>query len=226
MTLSCRKKGCLPHLSQGVRRTLRLLRYEFKIQRMHRASVKKTHALYHGKSDLRLNLGCGSHPKAGWVNIDLSQQADLNLDLRESLPFEDGSTSFIYSEHFFEHLEYPRQTTFFLKECFRVLAPNGRLSLGVPDSEWPIKAYSEDSKGYFELARTIFHPKWCNTRMHHLNFHFRQGNEHKYAYDEETLILILRKQGFQSVSRREFLSELDSSSRSVGTLYVEAKRPC
>jgi hypothetical protein len=28
------------------------------------------------------NCGCGAHVKAGWINIDLDERADLQLDLR------------------------------------------------------------------------------------------------------------------------------------------------
>jgi hypothetical protein len=45
------------------------------------------------------NLGSGFHPKIDWVNVDLIDEADLQLDLRERLPFDDGSVSDIYSEH-------------------------------------------------------------------------------------------------------------------------------
>jgi predicted SAM-dependent methyltransferase len=66
--------------------------------------------------------------KAGWINIDIDERADLQLDLRANLPFPDNSVSFIYSEHFFEHLEYPRDTSTFLKESLRVLIPKGSRS--------------------------------------------------------------------------------------------------
>ena len=35
--------------------------------------------------------------------------------------------------------------------------------------------------------QSIWHPAWCTTRLEHINFHFRQGGEHKFAYDFETL---------------------------------------
>jgi predicted SAM-dependent methyltransferase len=182
--------------------------------------------------DVKLNLGCGPCIKPGWINVDSwSAGADLQLDLRESLPFPDGCASFIHSEHFFEHLEYPFPARTFLLECCRILKLGGILSLGVPDTEWPMVCYATGERAYFDWVRK-FDPSWCNTRMHNLNYHFRQGKEHKYAYDLETLKQILEETGFIQIERRCFDPELDSRARMVewlpwktAGLYVFAYKP-
>jgi len=61
--------------------------------------------------------------------------------------------------------------------------------------------------------------------MHNLNYHFRQGKKHKYAYDFETLAQILSRAGFVSVVRRSFDPALDDEKRKLGTLYVDASKP-
>jgi hypothetical protein len=55
-------------------------------------------------------------------------------------------------------------------------------------------------------------------------FHFRQGDEHKYAYDEETLLELTNEFGFTEGRRREFDQSLDLESRR-GSLYVVALKP-
>lgn len=210
--------------SQGFRRSLRVARYEWRLQRMHRQAVRKARA-YSRQTDLKLNLGCGKNHKPGWIGIDRDPSADLQLDLREDLPFADNSAAVIYSEHFFEHLQYPKEASHFLRECLRILKPGGVLHVGVPDTEWPVKAYSVDTEDYFKTAKELFHPKWCDTKMHHLNFHFRQGDEHKYAYDEETLSSVLTRHGFVSIRRRSFDAQLDTPSRGIGTLYMQCTAP-
>lgn len=212
------------YLSKALRRELRVLRYEFRVFREHRRALRRA-ARYRGQTGLKLNVGSGEHRREGWLHLDRHAAADLPLDLREPLPFGDGSVAEIYSEHFFEHLDYPKQATAFLKQCRRVLEAGGLLTLGVPDTEWPLLAYAEKADGYFEVARAQFHPPWCTTRLHHLNFHFRQGDEHKYAYDFETLKAVLERAGFQSIGRRDFDSSQDSESRRLGTLYVTARNP-
>lgn len=169
-----------------------------------------------------MNIGCGSNLKLGWINIDLFDKADLQLDLREPLPFAAESVQQIYSEHFFEHLEYPGQALDFLKESLRILQPKGLFSIVVPDTEWPLKSYANQDEEYFFIARKLWHPVWCNTRMHNLNYHFRQGREHKYAYDFETLSQILSEIGFVSILRRSFNPAIDDESRRIGSLYVDA----
>jgi len=207
----------------GVLSAARKLRDEMRIMNTHRKSLRKARRLSAG--GLRLNCGCGPNVKEGWINIDgFAPTADLQLDLRRPLPFPPGAAAIIYSEHFFEHLEYPLETGAFLTESLRVLQPGGLFRVGVPDTEWPIIAYATGDARYFRLANERWHPRWCDTRMHNINYHFRQGTEHKYAYDYETLAKVLIQAGFSSVTRSEFDPAFDSESRRVGTLYVEARK--
>src|SRR5437016_9995379 len=174
------------------------------------------------------NLDAATMLKPGWVNIDLSPKADLQLDLRKNLPFADGSCECTYSEHFFEHLDYPDDALFFLRENFRVLAPGGLLTFGVPDAGSALEGYARATKG---APVTPFpgHPSWVRTRMDQINFLFRQNyicqiHQHRYAYDLETLELILADVGFSQIHQREFDPLLDSESRLNGTLYVSARK--
>jgi len=191
----------------------------------HRRGVRQSRK-FRGQKHLRLHIGCGPKLKEGWVNIDLSPQADITLDLREPLPFVDSSCSLIYSEHFLEHLDYPGSALSFLKVCHSVLEPGGLFSVGVPDTEWPIAEYAGlRTDGYFEAMKKNWHPAWCQTEMEHINYHFRQGDQHRFAYDFKTLARALTNAGFQDIQRREFDPELDSADRKLGTLYVNAYKP-
>jgi hypothetical protein len=60
---------------------------------------------YRGRHGMAMHFGCGNRIKDGWVNIDLRPEADLTLDVRERLPFPDGTFNIIYSEHFLEHFD-------------------------------------------------------------------------------------------------------------------------
>ncbi len=182
---------------------------------------------YYNRKDLKLNLASGQTKKEGFLNIDLeSKSADVNLDLRKKLPFKNGSCAEVYSEHFLEHLEYPDEANLFLSEIYRVLKPKGLVTIGVPDTEWPMRSYFEGKKSkYFSIAkRKKWHPGWYRTRIEHINFHFRQGNEHKYAYDLELLTLLLKKHKFADIRRRNFNPIKDYKFHDPGTLYVEANK--
>ena len=136
----------------------------------------------------------------------------------------DASVSYIYSEHVFEHFELHEEVAHFLSESHRVLRPGGVFDVGVPDTEWPLRAYGNPSDAYWPFSKTV-HPAWCETQMDHINYHFRQHAEHKYAWDCETLSRKLRQFGFTNIVRREYDAALDSESRKIGTLYVRASKP-
>jgi predicted SAM-dependent methyltransferase len=195
------------------------------INRRHRRSVKKLLESINGKSELRLHLGCGPNLKPDWINIDLfAPNADAQLDLREDWPFPTDSASKVYSEHVFEHFEHPVEVRHFLAETLRVLKPGGTMDIGVPDTEWPLTAYGDDSDEYWRLAKSGWHPPFCETKLDHINYHFRQEGEHKYAWDAATLTNELQKAGFVSIERRDFDPSLDLERRKLGTLYVRAKK--
>ncbi len=177
---------------------------------------------------MRLHIGCGTNLLAGWMNVDL-KQGDLRIDIRQGLPFPDGSIDLIFHEHFLEHLDYPGEATALVRESRRVLVPEGYMRIGVPDTEYTLKAYIQRNEAYFRLCRERWHPKWCTTPMESVNFHFRQSGEHKFAYDFETLAKLLAQTGFKNISRSQYRSStvpaLNIDTRNdAGTLWVECQK--
>jgi predicted SAM-dependent methyltransferase len=219
----------MPLISTGTRSAWRELRHELAIQRRHIGAVRNARRL-HGQSRLKLHLGCGPKRRAGWINIDLQKAADLQLDVREDFPFEAGTASIIYSEHFLEHLEYPTEVAHVLRESLRVLEPGGLFSVGVPDAGEVLLQYAGGELPALmqEWSRDKdlqWFPPWVwATPMHLVNFFFRQGRDHKYAYDFETLARVLKEAGFPDVTRRDFDPRSDSEDRREGTLYVDARK--
>jgi len=180
---------------------------------------------------LKLNLGCGSNDRPGWVNIDAGPNADFMLDLRRRLPFSDNSAEIIYSEHFFEHLGYPNTACFHLRECHRVLAPGGIVSLGVPHGEKYVRLYLEElASGRTDIEPPGSYAGWARSPMERLNFIFHQAYredfaEHRFAYDFQTLSKRLDEAGFVDIEQRPFDAALDSSYRKFGSLYLQARKP-
>jgi predicted SAM-dependent methyltransferase len=179
---------------------------------------------YRGQRGMAMHLGCGDRIKEGWVNIDLNPAADLTLDLRERLPFADNTFGLIYSEHFLEHLNYPRDITHLLSECYRVLEPGGIHSFGVPDGEMVLRYYIMREDADMAQAQLLENPSWCRTQMDHVNYCMRQNGEHRWYYDEETMRLLLEGVGFVEIQRREFDSKLDQEVRRVGTMYMQCRK--
>lgn len=214
--------------TNGLRDSLRNMRQEFYICLEHRKGLHHAQK-FANKTGLKLNIGCGRKVKhgggQGWINIDICSHADLKLDLREPLPFRNNSCSMIYSEHFLEHIDYPELTLSFLKECYRILEFGGIFSVGVPDTEWPILEYAGvKDEGYFPFVKKTWHPKWCKTKMEHINYHFRQDGEHLFAYDFDTLQHVLINAGFSEIRCREFNPLIDSEDRKIGTIYADATK--
>lgn len=84
---------------------------------------------------MKLNLGCGRDIRAGYINIDLHEGSgvDLIYDLSKlPWPFDSGSAEEIMMLDFLEHFPY-RDTKKILLECWRVLSPEGRVVIQVPD---------------------------------------------------------------------------------------------
>lgn len=176
----------------------------------------------------KINLGCGRHPREGYLNVDMFPGGDLTLDIRRPLPFESNCCEEILSEHCIEHLDYPDTVTNVLKECCRVLKPGGAMRFSVPDTEWPLKDYVKGPDAeYFRACREHGwgHPAYCTTRMEHINFHFRQGEEHRFAYDEESAVKLMRSAGFEEVRRVPFDPRIDSAHREIGSLFVSGRKP-
>jgi predicted SAM-dependent methyltransferase len=221
------KRFVKSRLSAGLRAALRDLKLEIYFARRHRAGVRRARGLA-SSAPQRLNLGSGFRRRAGWINVDLGDQADVTLDLRRPLPFATGSVEAIYSEHFFEHLDYggadDSEARTFLRECRRVLSPGGLLDVVVPDAAGIVEEYVRRFEQPFP-KHAWWGPNWCDTPLHCVNYVFRQGREHKYAYDEETLGRVLEQEGFVDVRRRAFDPDVDAPNHAIGSLSIHARKP-
>ena len=105
--------------------------FEIYVSMIHKIGVLKANKFLTMK-DLKVNFGCGSSLKEGFLNIDFSSAADFRLDLRRPLPLATKSCELVFTEHFIEHLNYPEEAEQFIKECFRILKPGGEMLLSVP----------------------------------------------------------------------------------------------
>jgi predicted SAM-dependent methyltransferase len=197
---------------------------EVVIRKRHLQGVFKARK-YRGRRGMAMHLGSGDRVKEAWVNIDQNRSADLTLDLRERLPFADNSFSVIYSEHFLEHLNYPRDITRLLSECYRVLEPGGILSFGLPDGEMVLRYYIMRDDADFAQAQRRWSPSWCRTQMDHVNYCMRQNGEHRWYYDEETMRLLLESIRYVEIQRRDFDPKLDQELRRIGSMYMQCRKP-
>jgi predicted SAM-dependent methyltransferase len=110
--------------------------------------IRGLHA--NGSGAPHLHLGCGPKYLSGFVNVDgnILRKRDVWLDLRNGLPFSSNSIASIYSSHVFEHF-YAEELAALLRECHRVLTPDGFLRAVVPDMASAARAYLSGDAGFF-----------------------------------------------------------------------------
>lgn len=83
-----------------------------------------------------VNIACGNSFVEDWLNFDYVSMSKsvIKADLLGRLPLADESVDVLYSSHFIEHVP-KSQVPAFLKECFRVLKPGGKIRFVCPDLE-------------------------------------------------------------------------------------------
>jgi SAM-dependent methyltransferase len=82
------------------------------------------------KNILKLNIGAGRTYIPSFVNLDISENAEIVIDISNTpLPFEDNSVDVVFSHHTLEHVE---NYLFAISEIHRVLKHGGLFYLGLP----------------------------------------------------------------------------------------------
>jgi len=91
-----------------------------------------------------VNLGCGSRFHPDWLNFDVHPVSSsvIACNLIDGVPLSDASCDAVYSAALLEHLS-PSQAESFIRECWRILKPEGILRMGVPDLEQIVRIYLE-----------------------------------------------------------------------------------
>jgi len=139
-----------------------------------------------------LHLGSGANYVPGMINVEGNPTArkDLWADLRDPLPFPDGSVHFIYCSHVLEHL-LPDAALALLREMRRLLTPSGVVRLVVPSFEHALVIAA--GKATSDWPRAFDDP-----HAQAINYLFCDG-QHKYAYSFGLLERFARDAGFRRV---------------------------
>lgn len=144
---------------------------------------------------MQLNLGCGSKPLEGFVNVDIApiDGVDVVMDLDTfPWPWEDQSVSFIKAMDIFEHVSEP---VMFMRESWRVLKPGGILDLHV--SYWKSEnAYTDPTHKRFCTEATFDY--WVPGTMLHDNYGpayagLAEFDKERVALDGQELHVVLRR---------------------------------
>ena len=216
------------------------VRFEIRAFRV-RLGHKRVERKVRDADGILLNLGSGVLGRPGWVNLDIAPgdlEGYYQYDCRKSLPFRDGTVNGIFSEHFFEHLDYTEELPLLLAECMRVMAPGSVIRIIVPDGEKYLKAYNDPGWDSLRTLRELrqdgsdkYFKNRYQTKIELVNTVFRQGYQHKWIYDFENLKWLLESAGFTHV-KREAIGHSRNPDLAIGredraheSLYVEATKP-
>jgi len=158
------------------------------------------------KNEIKLNIGCGKHIRDGYINIDkYHEKADLKLDAKDLKQFKDNSVNEITSSHMLEHVS-KHEVFDVLKEWYRVLKYDGKLSINVPNFEWCIKHFlelSEEDKWTDGLNFIFGHQEW-------------EGEQHRIGFTRNMITKLLKESGFYDITIK------DLWSHNQNCLYINA----
>ena len=149
-----------------------------------------------GMEQVFINIGSGNQKLSGFINIDIEPGADIRVDVRDGLPFTNKSVQGLYSEHFIEHLSQ-RDGLAFLRDCRRVLVPNGVLRIATPDLDALVDDFVHDRR-HPDWER--FGYDWVDNRCEMLNLAMREWG-HKWFYNEEEIVRLASIAGFKLMKR-------------------------
>lgn len=157
---------------------------------------------------MKLNIGCGKKFELGYCNIDLYENliADKIMSAL-NLEFDENKIEEIKAIQVIEHLNF-FEAIYALSEFFRVLKPNGKIIIEIPDLERACQHYlnsnTEDKKRVLD---------WIYGSPH-------KGLQHKFCFPSFLFIEILKKIGFINIKTSKFINY-----ESIPTVRFECFKP-
>ncbi len=185
-----------------------------------------------------INLGCGNSYVNNFINVDFfgNKMIDYGMDLRFPFKIESNSIDGIFSEHTFEHLSH-QEVDNALGECYRILKPEAKIRIIVPDLSILIERYCSNDDEWFQKWQDLVlkdssrhYMKKYFTKMFAINF-TASYYHHKSCWDFESLTKVLTSNGFVNIEKcnynlgtPELLIDSDSEDRKLVSIYIEGKK--
>jgi len=145
-------------------------------------------ALDADQGPIRLNLGCGHIPLAGYVNIDMRELPGVDVVAPvDGVPVDSMTVEEIFSAHVLEHFPELELSRKLLPYWFSLLRPGGVFRAIVPDLASMIDQYQQGDID-FEALRLVAY----GGQEYEGDFHFT-------AFTPESLGLLLTDAGFEDV---------------------------
>lgn len=151
---------------------------------------------------VRLNLGCGTDLRPGWVNVDKFPanetvvQAEFPL-----LPFSEGHADEVLLSHVLEHFGFKDGETL-CSEIHRVLKVGGHAYIEVPDINWCCAQFlgAPEPSSWTDCTNDYnTQHKWGLLAMSLWGDQHNDGLFHKWGYTAHRLYHLLSHVGFSKV---------------------------
>lgn len=144
---------------------------------------------------MKLHIG-GNQPHPDWNIFDIESRPEVDFvgDANDLSQFADNSIAEIYASHVLEHFHYglDDELAFTLAEWHRVLQPEGKLYISVPNLEvlcWLYLHPDLSAEGRYQVMRMMFGGQ------------VNPYDVHRVGFDEAVLSQFLRVVGFASYER-------------------------
>jgi predicted SAM-dependent methyltransferase len=168
-----------------------------------------------------LHIGANRNHISGWLETDIEpmDSETVYLDATKTFPLASGTIAYIYSEHMIEHVPFAAGLNM-LKECRRVLRPEGVLRVATPDLAFILNLYSNpgnDGRSYMRWMAQTFMAGVARADVKAvsiINNAFRSWG-HKFLYDADTLESSLREAGFSKIVRVKYNDSVHEKLRGI-----------
>ncbi len=150
---------------------------------------------------MKLHIG-SIEKKEGWKTFDVKEGADYVGDAKDMSRFENETFDEIYASHVLEHFDYKDSLGQALKEWHRVLKPDGKLYISVPDMKVLCDLFlrGENAQTRFSILRMI------------LGGHCDKNDYHYTGFDTEILGHFLNLVGFKRMKKVDVFGIFEDTS--------------
>ncbi len=159
-------------------------------------------------SPKKLQIGAQGNSINGWLNADIEPKANhvVYMDATKTFPFGDNTLDYVFAEHMIEHIPYG-DADFMIKECFRVLKPQGKIRIATPNLMGAIQVLQNpdtpEHKEYIDHYYNLFIDQGVPRDPAFVVNKLFYGFKHRFIHTEFTLTHLLETNGFNHVRKYE-----------------------
>lgn len=136
----------------------------------------------------KLNLGCGTDIREGWVNLDFASipGVDVVHNIEKlPLPFNNSVFEEVLCQDILEHVEYVP----ILKEIHRILVPGGKIKIRVPHFTSNINFIDPTHKKMFSVSTfRFFIDNKNNKRGYYFDFRWERVMDRKIIFEHSSSV--------------------------------------